>query len=129
MDIAKKTDLTNLKANVDTDILKYLPTSTGNLESKVDKLDVDILLPVPVDRSKFSDTVKNDVVKKDPYNAKIKNTEDEKPYITNLATNTIFNDNINKIKNEIFTITNLVTNASLLVKEMQLKMKHPVLLT
>ena len=113
MDIAKKTDLTNLKANVDTDILKYLPTSTGNLESKVDKLDVDILLPVPVDRSKFSDTVKNDVVKKDPYNAKIKNTEDEKPYITNLATNTIFNDNINKIKNEIFTITNLVTNASL----------------
>ena len=118
MDIAKKTDLTNLKANVDTDILKYLPTSTGNLESKVDKLDVDILLPVPVDWSKFSDTVKNDVVKKDPYNAKIKNTEDEKPYITNLATNTIFNDNINKIKNEIFTITNLVTNASLLVKEM-----------
>ena len=116
--LLKKTDLTNLKANVDTDILKYWPTSTGNLESKVDKLDVDILLPVPVDWSKFSDTVKNDVVKKDPYNAKIKNTEDEKPYITNLATNTIFNDNINKIKNEIFTITNLVTNASLLVKEM-----------
>ena len=46
MDIAKKTDLANLKANVDkldTDILKYLPTSTRNLESKVDKLDVDIL--------------------------------------------------------------------------------------
>ena len=112
MDIAKKSGLANLKANVDTDILKYLPTSTGNLESKVEKLDVDILLTVPVDWSKLSDTVKNDVVKKDPYNAKIKNTEDEKPYITNLATYTIFNDNINKIKNEIFSITNLVTNAS-----------------
>ena len=112
MDIAKKSALANLKANVDTDILKYLPTSTGNLESKVEKLDVDILLTVPVDWSKLSDTVKNDVVKKDPYNAKIKNTEDEKPYITNLATYTIFNENINKIKNEIFSITNLVTNAS-----------------
>ena len=49
LDIAKKSGLANLKANVDTDILKYLPTSTGNLESKVEKLDVDILLTVPVD--------------------------------------------------------------------------------
>ena len=115
MDIAIKTDLANLKANVDkldTDILKFLPTSTRNLEIKVEKLEIDILLPVPVDWSKLSDTVKNDVVKKDPYNAKIKNAEDEKPYITNLASNTIFNDNINKIKNEIFSITDLVTNAS-----------------
>ena len=51
---------------------------------EVDKLDVDKLVPVPVDLSKLSDVVKNDVVKKDVYNAKIKNIEDKKPDITNL---------------------------------------------
>ena len=43
------------------------------MKSKVNKLDVDRLLPVPVDLSKLSDEVKNDVIKKDIYNAKIKN--------------------------------------------------------
>ena len=43
------------------------------MKSKVNKLDVDRFLPVPIDLSKLSDEVKNDVVKKDIYNAKIKN--------------------------------------------------------
>ena len=51
--------------------LKNLPSNLSNLKSIVDKLDVDKLVPVPVDLSKLSDTVKNDVVKKDVYNAKI----------------------------------------------------------
>ena len=34
------------------------------MQSKVDKVDVDKLLPVPVDLSQLSDAVKNDVVKK-----------------------------------------------------------------
>ena len=33
-------------------------------KTKVDKLDIDKLVPVPVDLSKLSDVVKNDVVKK-----------------------------------------------------------------
>ena len=41
------------------------------MKSKVDKLDVDILVPIPVDLSKLTDVVKNDV-EKDVYNAKIK---------------------------------------------------------
>ena len=41
-----------------------LPTNLSNLKSKVDKLDVDKLVPVPVDLDKQSDVVKNDVVKK-----------------------------------------------------------------
>ena len=52
------------------------------MRSKVDKLDVDKL--VPVDLSKLSDVVKNDVVKKDIYYAKIKNIEDEITGINNL---------------------------------------------
>ena len=39
------------------------------MKSKVDKLDVDKLVPVPVDLSKIIAAVKNDVVKKDVYNA------------------------------------------------------------
>ena len=72
----KKIDLANLKSNVDKldiDKLKNVPTNLSNLKSKVDKLDVDKLVPVPVDLSKLSDVVKNNVIKKDVYNAKIKN--------------------------------------------------------
>ena len=44
------------------------------------KLDVHSLVPVPVDLSKLSDVIKNHV-KKDVYNAKIKNIEDKIPDI------------------------------------------------
>ena len=82
---AQKDDLASLKSNVDKldiDKLKNVLTNLSNLKSKVDKLDVDKLVLVPVDLSKLSDVVKNDV-KKDVYNAKIKNTEDKIPGITN----------------------------------------------
>ena len=71
----KKFDLASLKSNVDQldiDKLKNVPTNFNNLKSKVAKLGVDKLLPVPVDLGKLSDAVKNYVVKKDVYNAKIK---------------------------------------------------------
>ena len=61
------------------------------MKNKVDKLDVDKILPVPVDLSKLSDAVKSDFVKKNVYNAKIKNIEDKIPNITNLATKTALN--------------------------------------
>ena len=63
----------------------------SNLKSKVDKLDNDRLVPVPVDLSKLSDIVKNDIVEKDVYNAKIKDIENNMLDITNLATNTTLN--------------------------------------
>ena len=47
----------------------------SNSKSKVDNLDIDKLVPATVDLSKLSDVVKIDVVKKDVYNAKIKNIE------------------------------------------------------
>ena len=68
------------------------------MKSKVDKFDVDKLVPVPIDLSKLSDAVKNDVVKKDIYNARIKNTEDEIPYITKITTNSTLNAKINDVK-------------------------------
>ena len=41
-----------------------LKANLANLKTEVDKLDIDKLVPVPVDLSKLSDVVKNDVVKK-----------------------------------------------------------------
>ena len=83
------------------------------MKSKRNKLDVDKLLPVPVYLSKLSDLVKNDVVKKDVYNSKIKDIEDKIPDITNLATNTTLNAKINEVKNEIPSITNLSITTAL----------------
>ena len=78
--------------------MKNAPTNLSNLESKVDKLDNDKLVPAPVDLSNLNDAVKNDIVKKDVYNANIKNTEDKIPDITNLVTNTFLNTIINEAK-------------------------------
>ena len=44
-----------------------LKTNSASLKTEVDKLDIDKLAPVPVDLSKLSDAVKNDV-KKTVYN-------------------------------------------------------------
>ena len=83
------------------DKLKNVPTNLSNLKSKVDILDVDKLLLVPVDLSKLSDVAKNGVVKKDVYNAKINNIEDKIPDITNLATKPALNVVENKMPSVI----------------------------
>ena len=50
-------------AHVDTSSFS-LKKNLANLKTEVDKLDIDKLVPIPVDLSKPSDVVKNDVVKK-----------------------------------------------------------------
>ena len=62
---ATKSDLKNV-THVDTSSFA-LKTNLGSLRTEVDKLDIDKLAPVPVDLSKLSDVVKNDVVKKTVY--------------------------------------------------------------
>ena len=42
-----------------------LKSNLASLKTEVDKLDINKLVPVPVDLSKLSDVVENDVVKKD----------------------------------------------------------------
>ena len=65
--------------------MKNVLSNLSNLKNKVDKLDADKLVLVPVDLSKLSDVVKDNVVKKDVCNAKIKNIEDKIPDIINLV--------------------------------------------
>ena len=47
--------------------MKNVPNNLRDLKNKVNKLDVDNLLPILIDLSKLSDIVKIDVVKKDAY--------------------------------------------------------------
>ena len=73
---ATKTDIKNI-SHVDTSSFA-LKTNLANLKTEVDKLDIDKLVPVPVDLSKLSDVVKNDVVKKTEYDklvAKVNSTD------------------------------------------------------
>ena len=62
---ATKTDLKSV-APVDTSSVA-LKDNVANLKTEVDKLDIDKLAPVPIDLSKLSDVLKNDVVKKTVY--------------------------------------------------------------
>ena len=75
MEFARKSDLANLKSDVDkldTDKLKKIPSSLRSLKSKVDELDIGKLKTTPVDLSKLSNVVKTDVVKKTEYNELVK---------------------------------------------------------
>ena len=67
------------------------------MTSKVDKLYVDKLVPVPVVLSKLSDGLKNDIFKK------------MYMMLRYLATNTTLNAKINEIKNNIPSFTHLAT--------------------
>ena len=96
---ATKTDIKNI-SHVDTSSFA-LKTNLANLKTEVDKLDIDKLVPIPVDLSKLSDVVKNDIVKKDVYNklvAKINNT-DTSGFVSKTKYDTIqFNLFISQIK-------------------------------
>ena len=60
-----KVDLSNHATKTDLKNVTHVDTSSlASLKTEVDKLDINKLVPVPVDLSKFSDVVKIDVVKK-----------------------------------------------------------------
>ena len=70
-----------------------VPTNISNLKSKLDKLDYDKLVPVHVDLGKLN-VFRNNVVRKDVNNVKIKNIEKKTPNITTFATKTTRNAKI-----------------------------------
>ena len=70
-DINVKVDLSNYATKADIKNISHVDTSSfalksnlASLKTAVDKLDINKLVPVPVDLSKLSDVVKNDVAKK-----------------------------------------------------------------
>ena len=65
VDLSNYATITDLKNVTHVDVSSFaLKANLANLNTKVDKLDIDKLAPVPVDLSKLSDVVRNDVIKK-----------------------------------------------------------------
>ena len=70
-----KSNLASLKCEVDIsyiDKLEKVPTGLNSQKSKRDKLDVDKLVPIPVDLHKLTDAVKNYVLDKTEYDELVK---------------------------------------------------------
>ena len=109
-----------------------LKSNLANL--KVDKLYIDKLVPIPVDLSKLSDVIKNEVVKKDVYDklvTKVNNIdtsgfvlktkydtdkselENKIPDTSGLVKKTDYNTKITEIEGKIPDISNLATKAAL----------------
>ena len=120
---ATKTDIKNI-AHIDTS------SNLAGLKTEVDKLDIDKLVPVPVDLSKLSDVVKNDVVKKTvyhklvpkvnsidtsafvlktKYNTDKTELENKIPDTSGLVKKTNYNTNITEIKGKIPDASSLAT--------------------
>ena len=129
---ATKHDIKNI-THADTSSFA-LKTNLANIKTKVDKLDIDKLVPVPVDLSKLSDVVKNGVIKKGEYNKlanKVNNIdtsgfilkakynavklglEKKFPGTSNLIKKSDYNTKISAIENKISSISNLATKTPL----------------
>ena len=92
-----------------------LKTNLSRLKTKVDKLDIDKLVPVPADLSKLSNVVKNDAVKKTVYDklvAKVDNID-----TSGLVKKTDYNTKITEIENKIPDISGLATKTALTTVE------------
>ena len=137
-DINVKVDLSNYATKTDIKNISHIDTSSfalksnlASLKTEVDKLDIDKLVPVPVDLSNLIDRVKNDVVKKTAYDklvAKVTSIgtsrfvlktkyDTEKSEIENkipdtggLVKKTDYNAKISEIEGKIASIGGLATN-------------------
>ena len=129
---ATKADIKNI-SHVDTSSFA-LKTNLANLKTKVDKVDIDKLVSIPVDLNKLSDAVKNDVVKKTAYDklvAKVNNIDSsdfvlKTKYQTNKTeleknipdvTDFVKKANFTELENKIPDISNLVTKTALTTVE------------
>ena len=142
-----KVDLSNYTTKADlkdtTRISSFIFATKSNLASlkiEVDKLDIDKLLPVPVDLRKLSDAVKNGVVKKTVYDKLFAQVNDidisgfllkteydtgkshlekkllmqtKKPDTSKLVEKTNLNAKASEIESTVSSITVLVINAAL----------------
>ena len=130
-DINNKVDLSNYATKAHTKNISYVDTSSFELESKlvslkteVDKVDIDKLVPLPVDLSKLSDVVKKTAY--DKLVAKVNSidasafvlktkyeTDKSKIENKNPDKKTDYNTKIAKIEGEVPNVRNLVTKATL----------------
>ena len=144
-DINFKVDLSNYATKADiksishVDTLSFaLKTNLPSSKTEVGKLDIDKLVPVPVDLSKLSDVGKNNVAKKNAYNklvAKVDNIntsgfvlktkyetdkselENKIPDSSDLVKKTDYYAKTTDIEGKIPNVSNLVTKTALTTVE------------
>ena len=136
---ATKTDLKNV---THVDFSSSSKANLASLKTEVDKLDIDKLTPVPNHLAKFSNVVKNNLVKKTEYNKLVTKVENiytiefalKTKYDTNKSNlekkipdirafvkkKTDYSSKITEIKNKISSISGLTTNSLLQLKKKQM---------
>ena len=93
LDLTNYTTKADLKTITHGDVSSFASkTNLAALKAEVDKIDVDKLKTTPTDLAKLSNVVKNDVVKKTDYNAKVTSIEGQIAGVTKNTT-----DNLNDI--------------------------------
>ena len=133
---ARKADIKNI-SHVDSSSFA-LKTNLANLKAEVDKLDTDKLKTVPVDLSKLTNVVKNDVVKKTEYDQLVNEVnsidtsgfllktkydtdklklENKIPSASNLVKKTDYDAKINEIEGKIPSVTGLAATSALTAVE------------
>ena len=114
-DINVKVDLSNYATKADIKNVSHVDSSCfalkanlASLKSEVDKLDIDELVPLPVDLSNLIDVVKNDVVKNDVYNklvAKVNNIDS-----SGFVLKTKYHTDKSELENKIPDTSDIVKN-------------------
>ena len=143
--IKVKIDLSNYVTKADIKNIAHVDTSNfasktnlANLKTEVDKLDIGKLKTVPVDLSKLSNVVKNEVIKKTEYNKlvnKVNNIDTSRfilktkydadklelekkiPDTSNLVKKSDYNTKISEIESKIPSISGLATTSALTAVE------------
>ena len=90
LDLTNYATKTNLKNITHVNVSSFASkTNLAALKTEVDKIDLDKLKTTPIDLAKLRNGVKNDVVKKTDYNAKVTSIADQIAEITKNTTDNL----------------------------------------
>ena len=116
--IKVKTDLSNYATKTDIKNISHVDTSSftlkanlASLRTEIDNLDIDKLVPVPVELSELSDLLKNDVAKKTVYNKLVAKVNDIDT--SDFVLKTKYNTGKTELENKIPNVTDFVKKTKL----------------
>ena len=129
-DVNVKVDLSSYATKADIKNISHIDTSNftlksnlANLKTKVNKLDIDKLKPIPTDLSKLSNVVKNDIVKKADYNklgTKVDNLDTSR-----FILKTKYDTDKSELENKIPDTSGLVKKTDYITKITEIEGKIP----
>ena len=125
-----KIDLSNFATKADIKNIPHVDTSSfalkanlAILETEVDKLDIDKLVPVPVNLSKLSDVVKTNVVKKGVYDKLV--AEVNNINTSGFVLKTMYDTDKSELENKILDMRGLVKKTDYNAKITDIEGKIP----